>query len=408
MKKLRVPKGKEFPALGHAAMRILRRTRRTDQTLAELTEFSADLYKGVTSATVFRQRINGGDRLLLEQQFTLERKPEKGWRTRYTAEILEGRWHPAVIAVNDQKYMYVDKKGVVYTFNFVIGDRTADVQVIEGIGGGTHQLFAPMYTEDRRGNIEIQGLLSIKGRNLGVRGSREKGDVRIVESAELTAGITSLFAQIIDLKTDSLTGLASRRDFNRDIEEMIKVYREEGRQFTLLLLDIDHFKEVNDEYGHIPGDRVLQAFAETLYDSIRRTPDRSIHNPDFRPDKVYRFGGEEFVILLPDVTFPEAMRVAERIRKKVEEREVRVDGEKIKVTCSIGATPIERMGENIRYHEAPGRVGEFMFRQSDGGVYAAKDAGRNCIYYVEFDGEEYRIKPYSDPTATTQLMIEGT
>jgi diguanylate cyclase (GGDEF)-like protein/PAS domain S-box-containing protein len=158
--------------------------------------------------------------------------------------------------------------------------------------------------------------------------------------------------------TDSLTGLLNHGEFYRQLGEELERSRRYGGPVAVLMLDIDQFKAVNDDYGHQAGDAVLRALAELITELIRPT------------DKVARYGGEEFGVILPETEEPGALAMAERIRLAVADRAVRVDGTRtINITVSIGAAVFSD----------PARTEEQLVGEADQALYAAKQAGRNRV-----------------------------
>jgi diguanylate cyclase (GGDEF)-like protein len=125
------------------------------------------------------------------------------------------------------------------------------------------------------------------------------------------------------------------------------------------MVDLDHFKRINDTYGHLAGDLILKAVAETISGAVRHG------------DAVGRFGGEEFVVLLPGITEPDARVIAERIRASVAQLEVMVDHERTMrgLSASIG----------IATYPATGTTIERLLRAADAAMYRAKAAGRNRV-----------------------------
>lgn len=156
--------------------------------------------------------------------------------------------------------------------------------------------------------------------------------------------------------TDVLTGLPNRRRFFERLQEEHKRSERNQSVGALLILDIDHFKRVNDDYGHAAGDKVLL----TLADAIRRT----IRQTDFPG----RLGGEEFGIILPDTDLQAAGHLAERLREQVEAQRTEIDGSALSVTISIGLATL-----------GPGRDIADVFQLADQALYQAKGAGRNRV-----------------------------
>ncbi|MEL7312210.1 MAG: DUF484 family protein [Pseudomonadota bacterium] len=164
--------------------------------------------------------------------------------------------------------------------------------------------------------------------------------------------------------TDVLTGWFNRRYLQVRLSEEVARARRHRLPLCCLFLDIDHFKRVNDEFGHHAGDVVLAECAHRIDAQIRSS------------DVAARFGGEEFVILLPETEVEDAMALAERIRSAVAERSVEVQGEApLSITVSIGvarALPYEASGDLKT-------LGERLIKRADLAMYAAKSAGRNQV-----------------------------
>jgi len=162
-------------------------------------------------------------------------------------------------------------------------------------------------------------------------------------------------------KTDFLTGLNNSREFDAIYSEYVREARHKGENLSLLMLDIDFFKKINDTYGHSSGDAVLKQFGNILVKTSRRF------------DVVSRNGGEEFSVLLPDTPITKASQVAERIRKSVEEEDFHLpDGGKIKITVSIG---VSCFTDTVS-------IAEDLLEQADQALYKAKQTGRNRICFV--------------------------
>ena len=164
--------------------------------------------------------------------------------------------------------------------------------------------------------------------------------------------------ELIDRAThDSLTGLSNRTELNKALEQEISRATRYSRPFSLLMLDIDRFKLVNDNYGHQAGDKVLVELAKIL-DLETRTA-----------DIVGRFGGEEFLLILPELDHEQSLLLAERIRRAVESHTIRNQDRAIHVTVSIGVASYPEHGDEA----------EKLVRASDNAMYQAKSDGRNRI-----------------------------
>ena len=157
--------------------------------------------------------------------------------------------------------------------------------------------------------------------------------------------------------TDALTGVANRRSLLGRAEHEFRRARRYGRPMALLLLDLDHFKKVNDTWGHFAGDEALKALCEVCLESLRGS------------DMLGRLGGEEFAVLLAETGIQDACGTAERIRHVVEQLEVDWRGRAIRMTVSIGVATIEPTDPDIYS----------LMRRADLALYTAKDVGRNRV-----------------------------
>jgi two-component system cell cycle response regulator len=157
---------------------------------------------------------------------------------------------------------------------------------------------------------------------------------------------------------DPLTGLNNRRFLENHLATMLDNARVRRTPLTLMILDIDHFKLVNDTYGHDSGDEVLKSFADRLRGIIRGG------------DLLCRLGGEEFVIVMPNVEIRAAARIAERARRAIEQEPFVIDagGGAIPVTTSIGVA-----------ERGPDDDTSTLYRRADRALYRAKSEGRNRV-----------------------------
>jgi diguanylate cyclase (GGDEF)-like protein len=158
-------------------------------------------------------------------------------------------------------------------------------------------------------------------------------------------------------QTDPLTGALNRRAFIGRGERLLQRHAHERAPLCLVFLDLDHFKSLNDRFGHSGGDDVLMRFVGLLNASIRPT------------DFLFRIGGEEFCCLLPYTTTEQAHRVAERIRHQFEMTTVDIAGSPVKATTSLGIASTEAFGYEL----------DTLMRRADMAVYAAKRSGRNRV-----------------------------
>ncbi|AMC33623.1 GGDEF domain-containing protein [Janthinobacterium sp. B9-8] len=158
--------------------------------------------------------------------------------------------------------------------------------------------------------------------------------------------------------TDELTGVANRREWQRRCEEAITYARRYQQPLSILLIDIDHFKNVNDHHGHLAGDLILKELCRICTAELRAT------------DSFARWGGEEFVLLLPGTTQAEAMLAGNKLRQSVEEQaQVEFEEKKIRITISIGVAMLEDSDPSL----------DCLLNRADQAMYAAKAAGRNQV-----------------------------
>jgi diguanylate cyclase (GGDEF)-like protein len=175
------------------------------------------------------------------------------------------------------------------------------------------------------------------------------------ELAQTNLRLQQREAQIVALTlTDSLTGVGNHRHFEQELNTEIKRFERTGEPLSALMADLDHFKLINDRYGHDAGDRVLAAFGELLRLQLRAT------------EIACRTGGEEFVVLLPHTALAEAKLTAERIRAVI--AELRIAGLPRDVTASFGVASM-----------TPDEDRATFLRRLDGALYQAKNTGRNCV-----------------------------
>ena len=157
--------------------------------------------------------------------------------------------------------------------------------------------------------------------------------------------------------TDGLTGLYGRRYFVSRLEEEIVRSKTHDLKFSFLMGDIDFFKACNDTYGHLVGDAVLKEIARLIKETVREV------------DLVARYGGEEFGVILPETKKDGGVRVAERIRRKIEEHVFRAYDETLKITISIGVSAYSDDAEEAAA----------LIDSADKAMYRAKSDGRNLV-----------------------------
>jgi diguanylate cyclase (GGDEF)-like protein len=191
-----------------------------------------------------------------------------------------------------------------------------------------------------------------EARNIGLLAAVARGPLEIgweIDEVSLRA------------RTDSLTGLANRRHFDEQLKRVVAETDRFGGTCSLILVDLDHFKDVNDQHGHEAGDAVLKHVAQVLADAVRTV------------DVCARYGGEEIGVLLPQTSQQGAFELAERLRMTLVSRSVNHAGERIAVTASFG----------VATYPVPVPYGDWLVPAADKALYEAKAAGRNCVKVIQ-------------------------
>lgn len=199
-----------------------------------------------------------------------------------------------------------------------------------------------------------------------------------------------------EARTDPLTTLYNRRAFDEEVTRQLSLCTRKSTSFSLLLLDIDHFKRFNDLHGHQIGDKVLCDVSTAIVRQLRCE------------DMAFRYGGEEFAVILPYTSARDARIVAQRIRQSIEETKTLSGGKVLRVTASIGLTSAVRSDQ-----------AESLVQRADAALYSAKQSGRNCVRWhngtcVVAEGEHAEAfvqntsKPLNQVISITALNTELT
>lgn len=204
-------------------------------------------------------------------------------------------------------------------------------------------------------NAKIQGVKSLKKGDTVKIGSIAlkfipKGDTERITYDKLH----------LEANTDGLTKCFNKTYFNNKLDLEVKKSKVTGKPLSVVIFDLDHFKNLNDTYGHDAGDYVLRELADLLRDNGIR-----------KGDIFARYGGEEFVVLLPQTNLKQAFEISERLRKMIEIHEFMYDKKRLPVTASIGVADYRKGVNN----------GTDLFKRADQAVYAAKGAGRNQVHF---------------------------
>jgi diguanylate cyclase (GGDEF)-like protein len=155
---------------------------------------------------------------------------------------------------------------------------------------------------------------------------------------------------------DTLTGLGNRATLETTLDREFAAANRHEEALSIIMLDVDNFKAVNDQHGHLAGDEVLRRLAEMISDEIRDC------------DIAFRYGGEEFIIVLAKTDLTGAMLLAERLRKRAHRCKTKVGEDTIQVTVSLGVTTLEQGDTQTR-----------LIRRADTALYRSKSNGRNCV-----------------------------
>jgi diguanylate cyclase (GGDEF)-like protein len=238
----------------------------------------------------------------------------------------------------------------------VVGDASKDFrfQTLGSQTGVKSLVSAPLMA-----GSEMLGLIRMES---GFPGAFRQEDARLFSNfADLgTVALehVALYRQTIELAiTDGLTGLYVQRYYKERLRDEVYRAQEHKLPLSLLMIDVDNFKNYNDRYGHLVGDRVLKVVSQVLKESVRTV------------DLVARYGGEEFSVLLLKTPAIGAQTVAERIRQKVEEQEIIASQEATHITVSIGVAELIPSYKEV----------EKFIDAADQALYRAKGEGKNCV-----------------------------
>jgi diguanylate cyclase (GGDEF)-like protein len=230
-------------------------------------------------------------------------------------------------------------------------DRMPILVLDEGAGRPESMLAVPLRARgDTLGALVLTGSIdATANRVIGILANQAAATLSLIREKERARDLAVL---------DGLTGLYNRREFNQMLKRTVaRADRGQGG-FSLLLLDIDKFKKLNDQFGHPAGDEALKNVAQVLKPPLLREGDQAA-----------RYGGEEFAAILSGTDEAGALRTAERIRAAIEESQVIYEGARLVVTASIG----------VAVWPADGKTEAAILAASDRALYAAKQAGRNRV-----------------------------
>jgi len=238
------------------------------------------------------------------------------------------------------------KENVTYRTCRFIGVSSDELKEFEN--SKSHFIFLLKSKKERLGYLVLEGLSERDVEKVSILGNQFALALRRVK----------LYEEIEELAiTDSLTGVHTRRYLLRRLEEELKRSESRDIDLSVLMADVDHFKNFNDRYGHLVGDQILRFIGELIRENIREI------------DIVGRYGGEEFCVILPDTDRDGANFAAERIRSAIEKTPVKAYDITLHVTISIGVSVFPGDGKNL----------EEVIDKADWALYRAKKKGRNCV-----------------------------
>ncbi|MCT4626464.1 diguanylate cyclase [Halodesulfovibrio sp.] len=249
---------------------------------------------------------------------------------------------------------------------FVTAEVKGKAHVFKGYeSGAVDYLFKPLDIHIFKSKVGV--FIELYHHKLALEQKSQELDQKLAELEELQQQLEQTNEQLLQLSiTDGLTGLMNRREFDTNFTyEWNRAYRSQS-PLSLLLIDIDHFKDFNDTYGHTMGDECLVSVAHSLSNAVKRDVDRAA-----------RVGGEEFAIILPDTELEGALVVAERVRKEIESLAIPHSASSTSsfITVSVGVASI------IPTHKAGTLT---LFQAADAALYKAKDDGRNACCIKDF------------------------
>jgi two-component system, cell cycle response regulator len=245
-----------------------------------------------------------------------------------------------------------EKKTEGYVFIILITARDSKTDIVSGLQAGADDyLTKPIHP------AELVARINTGIRILSLEQSLKKANEEI---------------RLLSI-TDPLTGCFNRGHLNERLPQEVSRAQRYGRPLSIILADIDHFKQVNDRYGHQVGDEVLKFFAECLKSQIRK-----------KIDWVVRYGGEEFLIILPETGSPGSCSLAERLRQTVEMRAIEVGGTTLKITASFGGACCSCSEGDPTFSP------DQLINQADEQLYRSKNEGRNRINITDM-----ALKPHN-------------
>jgi diguanylate cyclase (GGDEF)-like protein len=295
----------------------------------------------------------------------LDREEGKATFTMYEGDGTKLEFEPISIVDQTSLTRYVIEKGETVHIPNAHADNSEfpNEKMIKAPGHDEHSIIGvPLILRK-----EIQGVLFLQAEEPNAYVQDQIWLIEtIANQASIAMDSAQLFEKVQEMAIkDSLTGVYNRRYFYVFAENEIARSIRYKKDLSLIMIDIDHFKRVNDKFGHLIGDQTLKMVTDACLSVLRKV------------DVLCRFGGEEFVVLLPETSETEALVAAERICKVISEQSLASEKGKVKVTVSIGITQMQKDGHQTLL---------YLVNEADQALYAAKNAGRNCV-------RRYSLKP---------------
>ncbi|TWC20921.1 diguanylate cyclase [Pseudomonas sp. SJZ085] len=245
--------------------------------------------------------------------------------------------------------------------------REMDTQIREQVDGLQSSVQEADDLEGLKQVLEnhLEGLLGTMDQHQKQRDQREQEVSSRLKSLAERVAVMEREAQVVrenleeqrqKALIDPLTGLPNRAAWTERLEHEVAQWQRHGNSLLMAMLDLDHFKRINDNYGHLAGDRVLKIIATVLRKRLRGS------------DFIARFGGEEFVLLVPDTPLASGAKLAEGLRAAIEACPFHFKGEPVTITVSVGMTAFK-----------PGEYSDLVLKRADQALYRAKSAGRNRV-----------------------------
>lgn len=249
----------------------------------------------------------------------------------------------------------IRQRGIMVVEDARLDPRFRDNSLVTGEPGIRFYAGAPLITHDGMA-LGTLCIIDREPRGLNAEEAETLADLAAIVMDELELRLANRNLAVL-ARTDPLTGALNRRTFFYLAEREIARRNRAGGDVAVLVMDIDHFKKINDVHGHAAGDRVLAQFADQISQSVRVQ------------DVFARLGGEEFALILPDTTPEQALETGERLRRIVEYNQILTDQGSIPVTVSLGAASVRDGEDSI----------EPALRRADIALYRAKHCGRNRV-----------------------------